>query len=117
MAARYSRARRRTPLRHRNKRRPIQMVKTQYVRFVVTAMAFATLAVAQDQTGKLGRVGPGLATQRKGAAPEGPTPKMPSGKPDMSGVWTPVNFMTMGGQPALQPWADALYKERRANLR
>jgi hypothetical protein len=83
----------------------------------VLAIALGCLAArSQDQTGKFGPVGPGPATQRKGSAPEGPTPKTPDGKPDLSGVWTPVNFMLMGGQPSLQPWADALYKERRANL-
>jgi hypothetical protein len=48
-------------------------------------------------------------------APAGPTPKMPDGKPDFQGVWTPVNFTNMG-QPSLQPWAQALYQERRGNL-
>src|SRR5580658_3219775 len=48
--------------------------------------------------------------------PVGPTPKMPDGKPDLSGVWNPgLSFSNMGQVP-LQPWADALYKERRANL-
>lgn len=48
--------------------------------------------------------------------PSGPAPKMPDGKPDFSGVWNPgLGFATIG-QVSLQPWADALYKERRANL-
>jgi hypothetical protein len=92
------------------------MFKTRFFNLVVSALAFAALAAAQDQAGKFGPVGPGPATQRKGTAPQGPAPKMPDGKPDLSGVWTPTNFMSMGGQPSLQPWADALYKERRANL-
>jgi hypothetical protein len=95
-------------------------VKTQSARFVVAAIAAVALgcftSAAQDQSGKFGPIGPGPATQRKGIAPEGPAPKMPDGKPDLAGVWTPTNFMLMGGQPSLQPWADALYKERRANL-
>ena len=65
--------------------------------------------------GKLGPVGPGAGQLRKDNAPKGPTPKMPDGKPDFSGVWNPTNFIAMG-QPSLTPWADALYKERRANL-
>src|ERR1700722_6155837 len=92
------------------------MVKTQSLHYVVIALAFVALAAAQDQTGKFGSVGPAPGTLRKDKIPEGPTPKMPDGKPDMSGVWTPTNFISMGGQPALQPWADALYKERRGNL-
>ena len=91
------------------------MFKTQSFNLVVAAMLAVALATAQDQ-GKFGPVGPGPATQRKGSTPSGPAPKMPDGKPDLSGVWTPTNFMNMGGQPALQPWADTLYKERRANL-
>jgi len=50
------------------------------------------------------------------AAPTGPTPRMADGKPDLQGVWNPgLTFMNVG-QPSLQPWAEALYKERRANL-
>jgi hypothetical protein len=96
------------------------MVKTQRVKFGVTAMAMAVMgcftSLAQDQTGKFGPVGPEAATQRKGTPPQGAAPKMPDGKPDLSGVWTPTSFMSMGGQPSLTPWADALYKERSANL-
>src|ERR1700689_664492 len=41
---------------------------------------------------------------------------MPDGKVDLSGVWDPgFSFATLGQVP-LQPWADAIYKERRANL-
>jgi hypothetical protein len=69
--------------------------------------------------GKFGPVGPeGQKGKSKGpAAPSGPTPRMPDGKTDFQGVWTPGGtFGNMGGLPSLQPWADALYKERRANL-
>ena len=41
---------------------------------------------------------------------------MPDGKPDLSGVWTPGLSFTQMGQVPLQPWAEELYKQRRANL-
>ena len=50
------------------------------------------------------------------AAPAGPAPRTPEGKPDLSGVWSPGLDFARLGQVPLQPWADALYKERRANL-
>src|SRR6185369_9653820 len=46
----------------------------------------------------------------------GPTPRTPEGKVDFSGVWDPGLSFTNLGQVPLQPWADALYKERRENL-
>jgi len=49
-------------------------------------------------------------------APVGPTPRTPQGKVDFSGVWDPgFSFATLGDVP-LQPWAEELYQERRANL-
>jgi hypothetical protein len=69
----------------------------------------------QEKAGKFGPVGP--AAKGKGlAAPTGPTPRMPDGKVDLQGVWTPGNSFATLGQVSLQPWAEALYKERRANL-
>src|SRR5580658_4102482 len=83
----------------------------RYFNLMVVAVACLTprLSVAQ------GPAGPGAGALQKDTAPKGPTPRMPDGKPDLSGVWNPLNFIAMG-QPSLQPWADALYKERRANL-
>jgi Carboxypeptidase regulatory-like domain len=45
--------------------------------------------------------------------PAGPTPHMPDGKPDFSGLWygpTPSS-----SRPDLQPWAEAVLKERTDN--
>src|SRR4051794_12964737 len=49
-------------------------------------------------------------------APSGPTPRMPDGKVDFSGVWDPGFSFANLGQVPVQPWADTLLKERRANL-
>lgn len=67
---------------------------------------------AQEKTGKLAKVG-----LNDDSAPAGPTPRTSDGKVDFSGVWSPLlsSFANMGQVP-LQPWAEALYKERRANL-
>jgi hypothetical protein len=49
--------------------------------------------------------------------PKGPTPHLPDGKVDFSGVWLPGTFgFASTGQVTLQPWADTLLKQRRANL-
>jgi hypothetical protein len=43
--------------------------------------------------------------------PAGPTPRMPDGKPDLSGVW--YNQRTVDpGKPEMKAWAEALLKER-----
>ncbi len=46
--------------------------------------------------------------------PKGPTPRMPDGKPDLSGVWLP-SFPTDAGKPEPLPWAAALIKQRAEN--
>src|SRR6202034_4139289 len=46
--------------------------------------------------------------------PAGPTPRMPDGKPDLSGVWysqRPVD----PGKPEMKAWAEAIFKERAEN--
>jgi hypothetical protein len=48
------------------------------------------------------------------ATPPGPTPRMPDGKPDLSGVWysqRPVD----PGKPEMKAWAEAIFKERAEN--
>jgi hypothetical protein len=75
---------------------------------------------ADQGKGKFGPVGPegqkGKGKGRGPAAPTGPMPRMPDGKVDLQGVWTPgLSFGTMG-QVSLQPWAEKIYQERRATL-
>jgi hypothetical protein len=60
---------------------------------------------------------PGFAqTVSNEKTPTGPAPRMPDGKPDLSGVWDPGLSFTNLGQVPLQPWAQDLYKQRRDNL-
>src|SRR5580765_2349099 len=68
-------------------------------------------------TGKFGSVGPGGPGKAKGkASPSlGPAPRMPDGKADLSGVWTPANFANTGGPYPLQPWAQEVLNQRRAS--
>jgi hypothetical protein len=51
-----------------------------------------------------------------------PAPRTPDGKPQLAGLWRPspgmVGDLKAGEKPSdvpFQPWAEALYKERRAN--
>ncbi len=68
----------------------------------------------------LGEAGAFLALESKRPPPpEGPAPRMPDGKPDFSGVWImrPSDAVTLIGMPPvdLQPWAEALVRERLLN--
>jgi hypothetical protein len=48
------------------------------------------------------------------ATPTGPTPRMPDGKPDLSGVWFTQRIVDPG-KPETKPWADAVLRERTEN--
>jgi hypothetical protein len=81
------------------------------------------LAAALLSLTVLGLVGAGTAqapstgnSMGNEKAPSGPTPRTPEGKVDFSGVWDPGSTFFNIGQVPLQPWAQALYQERRSNL-
>jgi Carboxypeptidase regulatory-like domain len=46
--------------------------------------------------------------------PVGPAPRMPDGKPDLSGVWYPRRVVDPG-KPQMKAWAEAVVKERAEN--
>ena len=48
------------------------------------------------------------------AAPTGPAPRMPDGKPDLSGMWYQQRTIDPG-KPEIRAWAEALVKERAEN--
>ena len=74
---------------------------------VSTLAVFSTSMPAQQEKAK---------AKEDTLTPKGPTPRMPDGKVDFSGVITPgTQFGTMG-QPPLQDWAQKIYAERRATL-
>jgi hypothetical protein len=56
--------------------------------------------------GKEGKAPQGKNQQKDTLTPSGPTPHMPDGKVDLSGVYTPGNSFTQMGQVPLQPWAQ-----------
>ncbi len=102
----------------------------RYLSSLIGAAAVAAMltvlpvaSVGQSNAKADAKGGNGKAASKENAAdfqsaptPTGPAPKMPDGKPDLSGVWTPGLSFTQLGQVPLQPWAEELFKQRRANL-
>jgi len=54
--------------------------------------------------------------------PTTPAPRTADGKVDLSGNWQPnairqnVNLASVGGEPAMLPWAEKVYNEHKANI-
>lgn len=73
-----------------------------------------------DTQNTLGELGAYLAlAATRPPPPTGPAPKMPDGKPDLSGVWTmpaaSVLPLIFAAPVDLLPWAEALVRERLMN--
>jgi hypothetical protein len=93
---------------------------------MVLAVLSHNTAAQSDKSGKAGKKDlgvpggviavNGVRDENLPKPPEGPTPRMPDGKPDLSGVWLIGNysFANMGGPLPLQPWAQKVMQERRA---
>ena len=67
-------------------------------------------------------LGRGAGRGRGPVVPQGPTPRLPDGKPDFSGVWRPDNglvgdisrILKPGDTLSLKPEAEAIMKSRKA---
>jgi hypothetical protein len=96
----------------------------RYFGWIVAALAIAALLplAPVDVAAQAPAKGGGKAGGKGGEkgkdtlTPTGPTPRMPDGKVDFSGVYAPANFGNYGGPMPLQPWAKQVYDERRAGL-
>jgi hypothetical protein len=67
---------------------------------------------------RLGTLGDGgrFSQRKRPAPPVGPTPRMPDGKPDLSGFWAPGPADPSEDEPPQGlPWVEAVVKERIAN--
>src|SRR5580693_1486466 len=92
---------------------------------IVLAFAIATLltvawdpAAARAQAKQAKKVPfPGAVRPTKAPppGPPGPVPRMPDGKPDLSGVWNGQRELPGDPEPEMLPWAAALTKQRTEN--
>jgi hypothetical protein len=77
------------------------------------------IQLVQGMANTLGEIDAYLALNSKRQPPQGPTPRMPDGKPDFSGVWTTPGssaFPLILSPPVdLLPWAEAAIRERLLN--
>jgi hypothetical protein len=76
----------------------------------------AVIAVAAAQNQKQ-IVPPGAAPPRPVGprGPSGPVPRMPDGKPDLSGIWNGQRPLPGQEPPAMLPWAAELTRQRTEN--
>ena len=99
---------------------------------LVVLAAIAALCFAQEKPatntgdGKLQTIGSqqgaNPARPYAGKLPEGPTPRSADGHPDLSGNWAPnairqnVDMVGSGVEVPMLPWAQELWKKRKAAL-
>jgi len=95
--------------------------------FKTMAVAFLASGLGLAQSAGTPAAAPPKATAAKPAwPPEGPTPRTPDGKPDLSGNWAPnaiqMNVDLAGALAArgvevpMLPWAAELHKKRKDSL-
>src|SRR5207248_11106791 len=91
---------------------------TMNVLLIIAALAMSALPVAQwtRRTAGIPRLRDGKPNL------SAPVPRTADGKPDITGLWRPgagyvgdIAKDLKPGDVPFQPWAEALYKERRAN--
>jgi hypothetical protein len=103
-----------------SKRHLSSLLAAAAIAALLSMLPVDSIAQSDAKTGTGGGRGKGGAQgkndQKDTLTPSGPTPKTADGKVDLSGVWTPGLTFTNMGQVPLQPWAEEVYKERRANL-
>ena len=78
-----------------------------WTRPLACALIFASVALAAGVTPPPVRQAP--------PAPKGPTPHMPDGTVDLSGVWVLSGSPDLPSDPSYQPAAQKLYAERKAS--
>src|SRR5580698_6094810 len=83
--------------------------------FWVAALEPAPASAQEKQTKKIPYPGAVRPTKAPPPGPPGPVPRMPDGKPDLSGVWNAQRQLPGDPEPDMLPWAAALTKERTEN--
>ena len=86
---------------------------------VITGGQTARTDISLRFSNNLGTLGDDLGAvandMRAKVVPKGPAPRMPDGRPDLSGVWLNVTEGNPATPLPLQPWADKIRSERVAN--
>src|SRR6478736_3683748 len=90
---------------------------------IAVALGAVSLLIAQAPAPVAGTGAPKAKGKGKGpATPSGPTPRLPDGTVDLTGVWMGngsnsgdiTKGLKPGEQVIMQPWAEALMKTRKS---